>query len=65
MTMTRHQIIQAWRDADFYDGLDSRQRIRVPQSPVGLPTLADDDLLIASGGAVRGEHSRGLLFIGQ
>jgi mersacidin/lichenicidin family type 2 lantibiotic len=48
--MSAKDIIRAWKDPDYLNGLTAKQRSRLPDNPAGLIELTDDDLDAAAGG---------------
>ena len=49
--MRTEDIIRAWKDEAFRQSLDTNQQARLPEHPVGLVELQDDDLTNADGGS--------------
>jgi mersacidin/lichenicidin family type 2 lantibiotic len=47
--MTRHQILRAWKDPEYREGLSKAERDQLPAHPAGLIELSDEDLSAASG----------------
>ena len=47
--MHHEDIIRAWKDQAYYDGLPEEARAQVPVHP-GMRELADDELEAATGG---------------
>ena len=48
--MRTEDIIRAWKDEAFRQSLDTNQQARLPEHPVGLIELHDEDLAEAAGG---------------
>jgi mersacidin/lichenicidin family type 2 lantibiotic len=42
--MTHIDIIRAWKDAEYRDGLSEAERAGLPQHPAGLISLSDDEM---------------------
>jgi mersacidin/lichenicidin family type 2 lantibiotic len=55
--MTHAEIVRAWKDADYRDGLGDEARRRVPAHPAGVIELSDADMGAVIGGAGNTEHS--------
>ncbi|NJK52942.1 MAG: mersacidin/lichenicidin family type 2 lantibiotic [Leptolyngbyaceae cyanobacterium SU_3_3] len=47
--MSHENIIRAWKDARFRDGLSETERSLLPEHPAGLTELADADLVAVGG----------------
>jgi mersacidin/lichenicidin family type 2 lantibiotic len=47
--VSQHEIIRAWKDAEYRESLSRRQRAQLPEHPAGLIELSDDELDLASG----------------
>lgn len=52
--MSHENIIRAWKDADFRNGLSDKERALLPEHPAGIVELTDADLGGVDGGAIRG-----------
>jgi mersacidin/lichenicidin family type 2 lantibiotic len=48
--MSHENIIRAWKDADFRNGLSEEQRSLLPDHPAGIIELADVHLTEVAGG---------------
>jgi mersacidin/lichenicidin family type 2 lantibiotic len=48
-TMSRHEIIRAWKDAEYRESLSRGQRAQLPEHPAGMIELSDDELNLAAG----------------
>ncbi len=48
--MSYRDIIRAWKDEEYRLNLSDAERALLPENPVGLIELADEDLDIALGG---------------
>jgi mersacidin/lichenicidin family type 2 lantibiotic len=48
--MSYLDIIRAWKDEEYRLSLSAAERALLPENPVGLIELADEDLNIAAGG---------------
>ena len=48
--MSIHEIIRAWKDADYLASLSAAQRAALPAHPAGGMELHDDELDAAAGG---------------
>ncbi len=48
--MYRNDIIRAWKDEDYFDSLSEEQRSLLPDNPVGVVELSDEDMEIVTGG---------------
>lgn len=42
--MSPRDIIRAWKDEDYRDGLSEAERAALPEHPAGAAELTDDDL---------------------
>jgi mersacidin/lichenicidin family type 2 lantibiotic len=51
--MSHENIIRAWKDENFREGLNEMEQLHLPEHPAGLVELSDVDLRSA-GGAVGG-----------
>jgi mersacidin/lichenicidin family type 2 lantibiotic len=49
--MTHTDIIRAWKDAEYRDGLSEAERARLPEHPAGATGLSDDEMDAVVGGA--------------
>jgi mersacidin/lichenicidin family type 2 lantibiotic len=49
-TMSRHEIIRAWKDEEYRNGLSQAQRVQLPEHPAGLIELSDEELDLVAGG---------------
>jgi mersacidin/lichenicidin family type 2 lantibiotic len=49
--VSHQQIIRAWKDEDYRNGLSDEQRAQLPAHPAGLGELADEELDLVTGGA--------------
>jgi mersacidin/lichenicidin family type 2 lantibiotic len=50
-TLTVHEIIRAWKDKNFREGLSDEQRAQLPANPAGLVEIDDEQLVQVAGGA--------------
>ena len=57
--MYNNEIIRAWKDEDYFDNLNEEQRSLLPDNPVGIVELSDDDMEIVTGGRYDRSHIRG------
>ena len=48
--MSKLDIIRAWKDDEYCESLSDTQRASLPQNPVGVVELKDQDLTEAEGG---------------
>jgi mersacidin/lichenicidin family type 2 lantibiotic len=48
--MSNADIIRAWKDEDYRASLSDEQKALLPENPVGLIELTDEDLSSVSGG---------------
>jgi mersacidin/lichenicidin family type 2 lantibiotic len=48
--MSKVDIIRAWKDEEYANGLTDVQRAMLPQNPAGIIELSDQDLDQAAGG---------------
>jgi mersacidin/lichenicidin family type 2 lantibiotic len=48
--MSHENIIRAWKDEEFRDGLNERERSLLPDHPAGIIELADGQLINVAGG---------------
>ena len=51
-TMTNEEIIRAWKDESYRNGMSVTQRAQIPDHPSGLVQLSDEELTEAAGGTV-------------
>ena len=49
-TLTVQDIIRAWKDKNFRDGLSAAQRSQLPANPAGLVETDDAQLVQVAGG---------------
>lgn len=49
--MSQENIIRAWKDANFRDGLSEAEQALLPENPAGLMNLSDEQLGAVAGGA--------------
>ena len=49
-TMTKENIVRAWRDPEYRNNLSETERASLPDHPAGWIELADTDLNDAAGG---------------
>lgn len=52
--MKRIDPIRAWKDEEYRNSLSEEERALLPESPVGVVELSDEDLLSVSGAAEAG-----------
>ena len=52
--MSKELIIRAWRDEEYLLSLSGAQRALLPEHPVGLVELTDEELRFAGGGGMIG-----------
>lgn len=50
--MSQVNIIRAWKDQEYFNGLSESERSQLPVNPAGLNELTDDDLGFAEGGLI-------------
>jgi mersacidin/lichenicidin family type 2 lantibiotic len=48
--MNTDQIVKSWKDQDYVHALSAAERALVPENPVGLTELSDEDLMGVNGG---------------
>ena len=48
--MSNNEIINAWRDEDYSSSLSEEQRSQLPENPVGMIELSDEDMEVVAGG---------------
>jgi mersacidin/lichenicidin family type 2 lantibiotic len=48
--MNVHDIIRAWRDREFHEGLSSEELAKLPENPAGEIELFDEELNMIDGG---------------
>lgn len=48
--MKKKQILEAWRDEEYYLSLSEEERARVPEHPSGILDVEDDILGTITGG---------------
>jgi mersacidin/lichenicidin family type 2 lantibiotic len=51
-TMSRHEIIRAWKDAEYLASLSEARRAALPAHPAGPVELGEIDLAEAAGGTM-------------
>jgi mersacidin/lichenicidin family type 2 lantibiotic len=51
-TLGVNEIIRAWKDKNFREGLSDEQRAQLPANPAGLVEIDDEQLVQVAGGAV-------------
>ncbi len=56
-TMSRTDIIRAWKDEDYRQSLSEAARAQLPGHPAGLIELDDANLGLVAGGLRAGTHS--------
>ena len=49
-TLTVNEIIRAWKDKNFREGLSDEQRAQLPANPAGLVEIEDEQLVYVAGG---------------
>lgn len=49
--MSKSHIIRAWRDEEYFSNLSESERSLIPENPVGVVELKDEELTIAEGGS--------------
>ena len=52
-TLTTHEIIRAWKDRQFREGLSEEQRAQLPANPAGLIEIDDEQLARVAGSLSR------------
>ncbi len=65
MNVSRIDVVRAWKDPEYREGLSEAERAALPANPAGLMDLADAELAGAAGGAVLAGGAGGLLQIAQ
>ena len=63
MNVSRIDVVRAWKDPEYREGLSEAERAALPANPAGLMDLADAELAGAAGGAVLAGGAGGLLQI--
>ena len=48
--MKKRQIIEAWRDEDYFLGLSEEERAALPAHPAGVTSVKDEALRSVAGG---------------
>jgi mersacidin/lichenicidin family type 2 lantibiotic len=48
--MSKLDIIRAWKDEEYREGLSAAERSRLPQNPAGLIELTEPDMADVAGG---------------
>ena len=48
--MNSEQIVRSWKDDEYLLALSDQEQALLPDSPVGMAELSDDDLLGVAGG---------------
>ncbi|MGK7901367.1 MAG: mersacidin/lichenicidin family type 2 lantibiotic, partial [Hormoscilla sp.] len=48
--MSNIDIIRAWKDKDYRDGLSEEEKAQLPAHPAGLIELTDEDMSSMAGG---------------
>jgi len=54
MNASRIDVVRAWKDLDYREGLSEAERAALPANPAGLVELADAELAGAAGGVAIG-----------
>jgi mersacidin/lichenicidin family type 2 lantibiotic len=52
-TLTVNEIIRAWKDKNFREGLSEEQRAQLPADPAGLVEIDAAQLVQVTGGATK------------
>lgn len=47
--MNTDQIVKSWKDEDYANALNAAEQALLPENPVGLMELSDEDLLGVNG----------------
>ena len=55
--MSKANIIRAWKDEEFRNGLSDAEREMIPENPAGLMELTDEALDVVAGGLVVAANS--------
>lgn len=50
--MSKLDIIRAWKDEDYREGLSAAERSRLPLNPAGIIELSDQEMRDAEGGTL-------------
>jgi mersacidin/lichenicidin family type 2 lantibiotic len=50
--MSKLDVVRAWKDEEYFNGLSESERSRLPVDPAGMTELTDEDLGFAEGGTV-------------
>ena len=50
--MKKKQILEAWRNEEYYLSLSEEERARIPEHPSGILNIGDDVLKSITGGCV-------------
>ena len=50
--MSKLDIIRAWKDEEYREGLSAAERSRLPQNPAGIIELTEPDLAEVEGGTI-------------
>ncbi len=48
--MSNIDIIRAWKDEEYRNGLSEEQRSQLPENPAGMVELSDEDMEAMAGG---------------
>jgi mersacidin/lichenicidin family type 2 lantibiotic len=48
--MKKKQILEAWRNEEYYLSLSAEERAQIPEHPAGLPDVEDEVLRTITGG---------------
>jgi mersacidin/lichenicidin family type 2 lantibiotic len=49
--MNTDEIVKSWKDEDYMNALSAAEQALLPENPVGLMELSDEDLLGINGGS--------------
>jgi len=50
--MSNIDVIRAWKDKDYRDGLSEEEKAQLPAHPAGLIELTDEDMSSMAGGVM-------------
>ncbi len=63
--LSKASIIRAWKDEEFRNSLSAEERALLPENPVGVVELSDDEIADVSGGLQLAAKPRWASFTGS
>jgi mersacidin/lichenicidin family type 2 lantibiotic len=55
MKKSKVDIVRAWKDEEYREGLSEEEKALVPANPAGLVEITDEDLSLVLGGIIEAE----------